>query len=280
MQPLSTTILNVPYDFPKKNEYNFEPNKELFLKENLVLQPTHLSGDNRIVTAMVSNPTNESFELETNTVLGNIYSVSSEEHEIKEKNQHHFNNVTLPDNYSVELQRSGHLNLTEEQYKNISELIERHCDIFANSQNQLGCTHLIKYVINTGNATPIRKRAYRVSPKQRQEIDKEMDKMINSNVIMKSVSPWAALVILVPKPNGEVRLCIDFRDVNSVTIKDSYPLPRIDDILDSLNGTQYFTTLDLMSGYWQIEMEEASKEKTALISHRGLYECNVMPFGL
>ena len=213
LQPLSTTILNVPYDFPTKNEYYFEPNKELFLKENLVLQPTLLSGDNRIVTAMVSNPTNESFELETNTDLGNIYSVSSEEHEKKEKNPHHFSNVTLPDNYSVELQRSGHLNLTEEQYRNISQLIERHCDIFANSQNQLGCTHLIKHVINTGNATPIRKRAYRISPKQRQEIDKEMDKMINSNVIRKSVSPWAAPVILVPKPElitppgGKVSFC-------------------------------------------------------------------------
>ena len=114
MQPLSTTILNVPYDFPTKNEHYFEPNKELFLKENLVLQPTLLSGGNRVVTAMVANPTNESLELETDTVLGNIYSASSEEHKIKEKNPHHFNNVTLPDNYSVELQRSGYLNLTEE----------------------------------------------------------------------------------------------------------------------------------------------------------------------
>ena len=94
-----------------------------------------------------------------------------------------------------------------------------------------------------------------------------MDEMLKTNIIRKSVSPWAAPVILVPKPNGEVRLCIDCREVNSVTKKDSHPLPRIDDVLNSLNGAQYFTTLDLMSALWQIEMEETSKEKTIFITH-------------
>ena len=156
----------------------------------------------------------------------------------------------------------------------------KHQSIFAKPPEQLGRTHLIRHIIEIGDIESIRKRPYRVSPMQRKQIDEEMEKMLKTNNIRKSVSPWAAPVILVPKPNGEVRLCIDFREVNAVTKKDSHPLPRIDDVLDRLNGARHFTTLDLMSGFWQIEMEETSKEKTAFITHRGLFECNVMPFGL
>ena len=104
--------------------------------------------------------------------------------------------------------------------------------------------------------------------------------MLNNDIISPSVSPWATPVLLVKKSDGTMRFSIDYRNLNDVTRKDSHPLPQIAESLDALGGAQYFSTLDLHSGYWQIEMDEDCKEKTAFITHNGLYQFNVLPFGL
>jgi hypothetical protein len=111
-------------------------------------------------------------------------------------------------------------------------------------------------------------------------VEEEMKKMMDAGVIRPSKSPWASPVVIVRKKDGSCRFCIDFRRVNEVTVKDAYPLPRVEDSLDVLQGSAYFSTLDLASGYWQVEMEEIDKEKTAFASKYGSWEFNVMPFGL
>jgi hypothetical protein len=104
--------------------------------------------------------------------------------------------------------------------------------------------------------------------------------MLEKGVIRRSNSPWSTPVTLVLKPNGKWRFCIDFRKLNDITRKDNHPLPRIDTLLEKFRGSNWFSTMDMASGYWQIEMEEKDIEKTAFITHEGLYEFVVMPFGL
>jgi Reverse transcriptase (RNA-dependent DNA polymerase) len=104
--------------------------------------------------------------------------------------------------------------------------------------------------------------------------------MLDMDVIEPASGPWSAPVVLVPKPDGTIRFCIDYRKLNAVTQNDSYALPRIDDCLDSLGEARYFTTLDANCGYWQIDVNEKDREKTAFTSHKGLYQFKRMPFGL
>ena len=104
--------------------------------------------------------------------------------------------------------------------------------------------------------------------------------MEENGIIRRSFSPWASPVVIVGKKGGDKRLCVDYRRLNAVTKVDAYPLPRIDDLLDSLGKSQWFTTLDLASGYWQVAMHPRDVEKTAFITPSGLYEFLVMPFGL
>ena len=169
----------------------------------------------------------------------------------------------------------------DEKYRQpIEQIVNDYKDLFASKDSELGSTGLIKHSIDTENKGPIRLRPYRTARRHKEETDRQINDMIKTNVIRPSTSPWAAPVVLVEKKNGEQRFCIDYRKLNQVTKKDSFPLPRIDDTLDTLHGKKFFTTLDLASGYWQIELEETSKEKTAFIVENNLYEFNRMAFGL
>ena len=111
-------------------------------------------------------------------------------------------------------------------------------------------------------------------------ISDHCNKMGDNDVIRNLCSPWASQVVLVPKPGGKLRFCGDYRQVNAATKKNVFPLPRVDNTLDALQGNVYFSTLDLASGYWQIPIAKKDKGKTAFITLMGLFEFNVMPFGL
>lgn len=147
--------------------------------------------------------------------------------------------------------------------------------------NQIGRTNVLEHFIDTQSAMPIKQRPYLYSPKLEQAINSEIDRMLSLGVIEPSNSPWGNPLVAVPKPNGSTRVCLDSRKLNDVTKRDAYPLPHISRILGRLRETKYLSTVDLKDAFWQIPLEESSKEKTAFaVSGRGQFQFKVMPFGL
>ena len=134
--------------------------------------------------------------------------------------------------------------------------------------------------IDVGNNDPIKMRPYRTPMKNREVIGKAVDEMLDANVIRRSRSPRSIPVVIVDNKDGSKRFCVYFRRLNMIKMKNSYPLPLIDDILALLGKCKYFTSLYLKTGYWQVTIDKKDKEKTAFACHRGLFEFNFMPFGL
>eukprot|EP00731_Ephydatia_muelleri_P038438 Em0760g4a len=170
--------------------------------------------------------------------------------------------------------------LTSEEKHRLYELLVEFADVFAESSDDMGRTGVVKHSIDTGTSHPIRQQCRRVPPFRREQAKKMIDDMLQKDIIQPSSSPWASPIILVPKKDGSLRFCIDYRKLNSVTRKDAYPLPRVDDTLEALSGSKWFSTLDLLCGYWQVEVEEKDRHKTAFCTREGLFEFKVMPFGL
>ncbi|UYV79991.1 hypothetical protein LAZ67_18001340 [Cordylochernes scorpioides] len=168
-------------------------------------------------------------------------------------------------------------NLAYKEKEQLKQVLEKYEDLFSSG---LGRSNLAKHRIDTEGAKPIKHKPYRVSAKEREIIKEQIDEMLRDGIIRPSSSPWSFPVILVKKRDGKYRFCVDYRKLNDVTVKDVYPIPRIDEVLDTLQGSKYFSAIDLKSGYWQVEVEEKDKEKTAFTTAHGLYEFNVMPFGL
>src|SRR3954454_18919398 len=170
--------------------------------------------------------------------------------------------------------------LTDQEQELFAEFTNTYRDICAKSQTDIGRTDLIQHKINTGDARPIALPAYRLNPQKKEFLRKEIANMEEVGIIRKSKSPWAFPVVIVSKKDGTHRLCIDYRKLNKVTKPDAFPLPRIDDMLESFGQAKWFITLDLASGYWQVGMNPEDVEKTAFRTPYGLYEFLVMPFGL
>ncbi|HSN22635.1 MAG TPA: reverse transcriptase domain-containing protein, partial [Methylomicrobium sp.] len=162
----------------------------------------------------------------------------------------------------------------------LRELLTRYADVFSTSENDLGCTHLATHSIDTGSAKPIRQQLRRFPPAHVEAISKHVDNMLQQGVIEPASSPWASNVVLVRKKDGSYRCCIDYRQLNLVTRRDAYPLPRIDACLDAMVGAKWFTTVDLRSSYHQVPVDPKDRDKTAFVCPRGMYRFRSMPFGL
>lgn len=162
----------------------------------------------------------------------------------------------------------------------VQEILIRMPTLYDETEVQTLTTAPVVHRIETGDANPVVSRGRRFSPKENEVIDMEVKKMLAKNIIRPSKSPWCAQPVVVPKPDGSSRFCSNFRALNRVTIKDKYPLPRMEDLIDRLNGAYWFNAVDLKSAYFQLPILEEHKEKTAFATRQGLFEFNVMAQGL
>lgn len=169
--------------------------------------------------------------------------------------------------------------IKEQKEKEQIKLLNEHKDLFDNKLIEPGMAEGMTHNIITTSATPINQAPYRAGHKERDIIHEQVEDMWKKGVIKPSQSPWAAAVVLVPKKDGTIRFCIDYRPLNAVTKKDVYPLPRIDDYVSVLHNASWFCTFDLTSGYWQVPMNPADKEQTAFITKCHLCRSNISYLG-
>ncbi len=167
--------------------------------------------------------------------------------------------------------------LSDAQKKDLHHLIGQFSDVFSPIP---GRTQVLQHDIRTPSGTVVRQRPYRVHEARRCAIEEEVQEMLRLGVIEPSRSPWSSPIVMVPKPDGTLRFCNDFRRLNEVSEFDGYPMPWVDELLDRLGGTRYISTLDLTKGYWQVPLTEEAKPKTAFSTPSGHWQYRVLPFGL
>ena len=229
------------------------------------------------IPVVVSNPTGTDIRIPARMVLGELQQVTEEaplmeEEDYKDNSEH----GTFLD--KIDFQNTA---LGEEQSHELKLFLQEWEDIFSHGDLDIGFTSLVKHRINLSDDTPFKQRHRRIPPTMIAEVRQHLQQLLDSGVIRRSHSPWASNMVLVRKKDGTLRVCIDYRQLNKNTVKDSYALPRIDDMLDTLSGSTYYTVLDMKSGYHQIEVEEEHKERTAFTAGPlGFYEYNRLPFGL
>lgn len=273
LQPKSITSLPVKLTNQITNGFLlFTPVEEFCMKYDVMLNPS-LQIDSENIFLDVINYTSNPIILYKNSVCGTVNSYTPVELYCN----------TVPNKVSTIIlhdlvEQAKTINTEQKAF--LFEFLETNQHVFAFSEDELGRTNMVKHQIVLTKDEPIKQRPYRLPYHQREEIEKHVKNMLDSGIIEPSASPWASPVVMVHKKTGGERFCVDYRKLNDVTKKDTYPLPRIDDIIDTIGSSTYFSCLDLASGYWQIELHDEAKEKTAFTTFSGLYQFNVMPFGL
>ncbi|CAM4476820.1 unnamed protein product [Lepidochelys kempii] len=165
------------------------------------------------------------------------------------------------------------MTLGDMQRQQIKELCTSYAPTFSATP---GLSEWAYHSIDKGNAHPIKAQP----PQAKTAIEWEIQDMLQMGVIRPSGSAWASPVVLVPKPDGEIRFCVDYRKLNAVTHPDNYPMPRTDELLEKLGWAQFISTLDLTKGYWQVPLDESAKERSGFTTHVRLNEFNVLPLGM
>ena len=224
-------------------------------------------------------PRSDLCELHEVKVLRNIDPVDTG---IQTAKQYHINTEEqktteeLPSGIKIE-----DCNLTTEEQEDLKKFLIDWKDIFSTGITDLGNCDLYKHEIHLIDETPFKEPHRRIPPALFDEIREHLKEMLDAGAIRPSSSPFSSNIVVVRKKDGSIRFCVDFRKLNNKTVKDAYAIPRIEDTLHLLAGSTYFTKLDLRSGYWQVELREEDKQKTAFqVGTMGFYEFNRMPFGL
>ena len=254
--PRKTTLLG--YDWFCSTQSTVFPHNK-----SLLFEKRHIYLDNR----------EDDDNLELN--ITEINTIEDNEELIEDQLEEEWNFTNIP------FTMHSNTNLTKEENIELKQLIDKFQDTFAKSLNDLRSPcNIGKFEIKLSDQTPIFQYPYRKSIKEREEIQIEIQKMLDAKIIRPSQSPWSAPILLLKKPDGSKRFCIDYRKINKVTIQDKFPMQRIDDIFDNFNGSEYFSEFDFNRAYWQLEIDKNDIEKTAFATPDAHYEFMRLPFGL
>jgi transposase InsO family protein len=230
---------------------------------------------NGLVDVYVSNVTDRAVTIQSRAVICEVQPVTIEESPVDK-----VLNEVKSDSVLEKVDITSDT-LTPDELTRGSKLITDYQDLFSTGDTDIGYSNAVRHKIELTDKTPFKQRHRRVPPAMYDEVKDHLQQLLASSVIRKSHSPWASNVVLARRKDGRLRMCIDFRQLNNITIKDSYALPRVDEILDCLGGSKYFTVLDMKSGYYQVELDENHKQYTAFtVGPLGFYEYERMPFGL
>ena len=172
-------------------------------------------------------------------------------------------------------------NLKDEQLEAVKDVLERNEEVFSRHKADIGCGNFVEHEIELEeNAVPHREGGRGMTPHKSDACRKEIETLLEYDMIKPSKSPWACRVVMAKKKGDQLRFCCDFRYLNSVTVKDAYPIPRIDESLSKLGDAKFFTTLDLGSAFWQVPLRKQDRDKTGFACELGLFQWKRMPFGL
>ena len=186
--------------------------------------------------------------------------------------------ASLPSHLQV-LYNESCASLPKGDHERLARLLRSYSDVFSMGPTDLGRTGLVEHDILTTHGPPVKQQPRRMARDKQTAADRQVQQSLDTGVAQPSNSSWAAPIVMVRKKDQTSWLCVDYRPLNERTIKDAYPLPRIQDTLDTLSNARYFSTLDLTSGYWQVEMTLRARKADAFCTRKGLFEWNVIPFG-
>lgn len=193
----------------------------------------------------------------------------------------HLSVDSMPEHVRSVYQEAIKLCTTDRERRSIGQLLVEFQDVFSRSDTDVGRTHLVEHSIPVKPGTrPIKQQPRRLGPEKEAEVGRQVKELSEQGLITPSNSAWSSPVVLVKRKDGNWRFCIDYRQLNSVTEQDCHPLPRIDESLDALAGSKIFSTLDLISGYWQLPLDEDAQDKSSFVTRDGLWKWTVLPFGL
>uniref|UniRef100_A0A914DN60 RNA-directed DNA polymerase n=1 Tax=Acrobeloides nanus TaxID=290746 RepID=A0A914DN60_9BILA len=267
-------ILELPS--PATDSFMYEP-IDRKCTQDLHILPAIVQGEgtSHIVRAPlhIVNPTNSTVTLYANTKIAEAYVMDTEE-------------ADMP---NLEPQLKSNLGDYTPSFKNFAgtfaqllmfqNLIMEFLDVFSSGPYDLGkCTVTAPTIQTNSDQPPV--KPFRLPPKFGENIRKQVSEMLRLGIISEAITQWVSNIVPVGKKDGSIRLCIDFRPLNFLTIADPFPLPRLQALLEKIAGCFYFTSLDLMKGYWQIPLDEKSSQKCGFICENAVYRFNFMPFGL
>lgn len=278
--------VNDEYVIPARSEYVIEgytycdgaimfiPFK---LNDNLIMANGIDNSKDGKVRILMANIGNKPIKLIPNMQIGSIEKIVEDPYKVI-NNSEQVNLVTEVENINENIYVGDEL--SEEQINELKDIIKTNAAAFS-LNSEIGLTNLAEHKIELlPDAKPVAEPLRRRALVQIEETSRQTSQMLKDGIIEPSNSPWASAYALTRKKTGDLRLCIDFRRLNDLTKKSAYPLPNIEDCLDIISGMKYYTKLNFASGFWQIPMEESSRELTAFRTEDGLFQFKRMPFGL